>query len=88
MPLWVRTILVTAIPDDVEAAAEGHREHLRQLRGAGRLRSAGEFSKGDGFLDIYEAKDLHEAEDIARSSPLVEEGLGAWIIREWKEIDL
>ena len=86
MPLWVRTLLVTAIPDDVEAAAEGHREHLRRLHEEGKLRAAGEFRRGDGFLDIFEAKDLHEAEQIARSSPLIEEGLGTWMLREWTEI--
>lgn len=88
MPLWVRTLLVTAIPDDVQAASEGHRHHLRQLHDEGRLKAAGEFNRGDGFLDIFEAKDLLEAEQIARSSPLVEEGLGTWMLREWTEIDL
>ena len=86
MPLWVRTLLVTAIPDDVVAASAGHREHLRMLHDEGKLRAAGEFRRGDGFLDIFEAKDLHEAEQIARSSPLVEEGLGTWMLREWTEI--
>lgn len=87
MPLYVRTLLVTGAPEDVEAAARGHREHLRRLRDEGRLRAAGEFRQGDGFLDIFEAKDLLEAEQTARSSPLVEEGLGAWMLREWTELE-
>lgn len=85
MPLWVRTLLLTGPADEVEAALEGHREHLRTLRSEGRLRAAGTFSRGDGFLEIFEAKDLLEAEAVARSSPLVEEGLGAWSLREWEE---
>jgi hypothetical protein len=46
------------------------------------------FRHGDGFLDIFEAKDLLEAEGIARSSPLVEEGLATWMLREWSELEL
>jgi uncharacterized protein YciI len=87
MSLWVRTIVVTAVPGDAAPAIEGHREHLRALRREGRLRAAGAFRHDDGFLDIYEAKDLHEAEAIARSSPLVEDGLGAFTLREWREIE-
>jgi uncharacterized protein YciI len=88
MPLYTRTVLVTGPPDEVSSAAEKHRTHLRELKKAGRLRAAGEFKNGDGFLEIFEAADLLEAESIARSSPLVEEGLGSWMLREWVELDL
>jgi uncharacterized protein YciI len=86
MPLWVRTVLVTALPSDADAAIGGHLDHLRRLRDLGRSRAAGSFTRADGFLDIFEAKDLLEAEEIARSSPLVEGGLAAWTLREWIEI--
>jgi uncharacterized protein YciI len=88
MPLYTRTILVTGPPDEVAAAAEQHKAHLRELGEAGKLRAAGEFKNGDGFLEIFEAADLLEAESIARSSPLVEEGLGSWMLREWIELEL
>ena len=88
MPLWIRTILVTAVPADVEPWLEPHRQHLRSLRAEGRLRAAGAFTRGDGFLEIFEARDLLEAERIARASPLVERGLGAWTVREWREVEV
>ena len=88
MPLYVRTLLVTGPPDEVAVAADRHREHLRDLHGRGRLRVAGEFKDGDGFLEIFEAADLHEAQRIAGSSPLVSEGLGTWMVREWSELEL
>ncbi|HEX6852765.1 MAG TPA: YciI family protein [Candidatus Polarisedimenticolaceae bacterium] len=87
MTLWARTIVVTALPADAAPAIERHVEHLRALRREGRLRVAGSFRNDDGFLDIFEAKDLLEAEALARSSPLVEEGLCAWTVREWREIE-
>jgi uncharacterized protein YciI len=87
MPHYVRTLLVTGPPEEVEAAAERHRVHVRTLRAEGHLHVAGEFPNGDGFLEIFEARDRVAAERIARSSPLVEEGLGSWMLREWIEID-
>jgi len=87
MPLYVRTLLVTGPRDEVEVAARGHREHLRELHRGGRLRAAGELAQGDGFLEIYEADDLLEAQTIAGASPLVTEGLGTWMVREWTELD-
>jgi len=60
-----------------------HRAHLRDLHAQGRLRTAGEFPDGEGFLQIFEARDRMEAESIARSSPLVDAGLVAWMLREW-----
>jgi len=88
MPLYVRTFLVTGPPGEVTAVAAKHEEHLRELKKSGKLRAAGAFTNGDGFLEIFEAKDLLEAEAIARASPLVEEGLGAWMLREWEEMEL
>lgn len=86
MPFWVRTILVTAVPSDAEAAVAAHRAHLTSLRESGRLRIAGLFGRGDGYLDVFEADDLLAAEAIARQSPLVTEGLAAWTLRAWEEI--
>ena len=88
MPHYVRTVLVTGPVDEVREAAAGHIEHLRDLRDRGMLRAAGRLGNDDGFLEIFEAKDRKEAEEIARSSPLVEGGLGAWMIRQWDEIEL
>ena len=88
MALWVRTLLVTGPPDEVTVAAERHRDHLRDLRDRGSLKIAGEMGETEGFLEVYEAADRKEAEEIARSSPLVEDGLGAWMIRPWKDVEL
>ena len=88
MPLFVRTILVTGSGEDVDPARCEHLVHLARLAAAGKIRTAGEFSRGDGYLEIFEANDLYEAEEIARSSPLVELGLGTWMLREWTEIPL
>jgi len=88
MPFYVRTVLVTGPPEQVERAAQGHLEHLRELRDQGKLRAAGEFNDGDGFLEIFEAVDLLEANRIAESSPLIALGLGSWLLREWTELEL
>jgi uncharacterized protein YciI len=88
MPFYVRTLLITGPVDEVEPARRGHEEHLRELRALGRLRAAGEFPDGDGYLEIFEAADRLEAERIAAASPLVSDGLGAWMLREWIELKL
>jgi len=87
MPFYVRTLLVTGPPDEVAAAARAHREHVRELRRQGKLRIAGEFSGGEGFLEIFEAADLHEAQSIGGASPLVFDGLGTYLVREWTEAE-
>ena len=87
MPLYVRTLLVTGPIDEVGEAARGHREHLQELHRGGKLRAAGELGQGDGFLEIFEAGDLLEAQAIAAASPLVAEGLGTWMVREWTELE-
>ncbi|HEX4824392.1 MAG TPA: YciI family protein [Candidatus Polarisedimenticolaceae bacterium] len=88
MPYFVRTILVTGPEDEVAPARREHLEHLRSLADAGKLRAAGAFARGDGFLEILDANDLYEAESLARMSPLVERGLGTWMVREWNEIPI
>jgi uncharacterized protein YciI len=87
MPLFVRTLLVTGPAQDVELASRGHEEQLRELHARGKLRAAGRFKAGDGYLEIFEAADRLEAEAIGRSSPLIEDGLGSWMLREWVECE-
>jgi uncharacterized protein YciI len=86
MALYAMTLLVTGSPDEVGPAAEEYREQLRLLREAGRIRVAGELADGDGFLVIFEVADRLEAEQIARSCPLAEQGLATYMLREWTEI--
>ena len=88
MPSWVRTLRITALPADADPWAEAHLAHLRELRAQGRLRAAGAFPRGDGFLEIFEAADLLEAEETARASPLVTRGLAAWTLEEWRPLDV
>jgi len=86
MPLFVRMLLVTGPPSEVEAASRRHREHLVEVQGSGKLHAAGELADGAGFLEIFEVEDRIEAERIARLSPLVQDGLGTWMLREWREL--
>jgi uncharacterized protein YciI len=85
MPFYARTILITGTEADAGPVREEHLAHLAELHAAGRIRAAGAFAKGEGYLEIFEAKDLYEAEAIARSSPLVVLGLGTYMLREWNE---
>lgn len=85
MPLFLRLLMVCGPPDQVEAAAQGHADQVERLRGAGRVRVAGEFGNGDGYCEILEVEDRLEAERLTRASPLVERGLVSWLLREWIE---
>ena len=88
MPRYVLTLLAVGPPAEVADAAERHRARLRKLSDEGKLILAGAFSGGDGFLEIYEPADRLEADAIARGSPLVEDGLVSWMIREWEPLQL
>jgi uncharacterized protein YciI len=79
-------LLVTGSPDEVEPVANEYREQLRLLREGGRVRVAGEFAAGDGFLVVLEVADRMEAEQLARACPLAEQGLATYMLREWTEI--
>jgi len=85
MSLWLRMLLVTGPPDEVTALAPRHREQVRGLAAAGKLRAAGELGRGDGFVEIFEARDRREAEDVTRANPLVEAGLCSTLLREWSD---
>lgn len=86
MATWIRTIVLTAGDADCEAAVAEHMDHLAVLHAAGRLRVAGELGNKAGFVDVFEAKDLREAEATAALSPLVSLGLGAWSLRPWRDL--
>jgi uncharacterized protein YciI len=86
MPLYVRTILITAPPASVAGPAEGHERQLSELKRRGKLHAAGRLGNGDGYLEIIAAADLLEADEIARASPLIELGLGSWTLRQWVPI--
>ncbi len=86
MATWIRTIVLTAAESDCEAAILEHKAHLAALSAAGRLRVAGELGNGAGFVDVFEANDLREAEATAALSPLVSLGLGAWTLRPWRDL--
>lgn len=83
MPLYVRLLLITGPPEDTEAAAAEHAEHLRDLSRRGKLHLSGAFSDGDGYLEILDVEDLHEAERLNAESPLVRDGLASWTLRAW-----
>jgi uncharacterized protein YciI len=88
VPAWVRTLVPTGPPDQVREASEAHVAHLRDLAAHGRLRFAGRFVPEHGFLDVFEARDLLEAEATAQASPLVAAGLVAWTLREWEALEI
>jgi uncharacterized protein YciI len=85
MPLYVRIVQITGLPEDVERARLEHEAHVEELGGAGRLRAAGEFPGGEGYLEIFEARDRLDAERTAGDSELVRGGHATWILREWVE---
>jgi len=84
MPRYLRLLMVSGPPDEVAVAAQGHVEQLDRLREAGQLQHAGEFANGDGFFEILDVEDRHEAERLTRECPLVERGLTSWLLRELK----
>ena len=84
MPHYLLLLMVSGPPDEVAAAAKAHAEQLEGLRDAGQLQLAGEFANGDGFFEILDVLDRHEAERLTRECPLVERGLTSWILRELK----
>jgi len=88
MAVFALTILMTGPEAEVAPARVRHLEHLRALRRSGRLRAAGEFAGGEGYLELIEAVDRVEAESVVRSSPLVADGLATWMLREWTELAL
>lgn len=84
MPRYLRLLMASGPPDEVAAAARSHIEQLDCQRDAGQLQLAGEFVNGDGFFEILDVEDRHEAERLTRESPLVERGLVSWLLRELK----
>jgi hypothetical protein len=82
MSLWLRIVFVTGVPDEARELVERHRETVRALAGQGTIRMACELGRGDGFVEIFEARDRREAEDTTRALALIEAGLGPMLLRE------
>jgi len=87
MRRWARTIRLTVDAGTAAAELEGHREQLERMSAAGVLRHAWILGEEDGFLEILETADRHEAEAWCRESPLLEAGFAAWSLvpaRPWE----
>ncbi len=82
MPLYLRLLMVSGPPGEVAAAAKRHADDLERLRADGRLRFAGTFVNGDGYFEVLDVKDRHQAERLTRECPLVERGLTSVLLRE------
>ena len=54
MATWARTLVITALPADVDPWTEAHLQQLRGLKGEGRLVAAGAFPRGDGYLELFQ----------------------------------
>ena len=74
-------VRITATAGDTANAIRGHRAQVEQLHEQGRLVWSAAFDNDDGFVEAFRARDRHEAEALAAGSPLVSEGLSAWMLR-------
>jgi uncharacterized protein YciI len=80
--LWIRILFATGSPDEVAAHAPAHREHLRELDAAGKLRVSGELARDLGYVDVIDVRDRREAEALLAASPLVEAGVCSYVLKE------
>jgi uncharacterized protein YciI len=87
MPLYAVTIRITATPDQVVAVLGPQMEMLQELGRTGRIRLAGKLGQDDGFLALFEAKDLLDARATAEAFPLIRDGLASWTLRLFEELD-
>ena len=82
MAWFLRSLLVTGAPEEVEALVPAYREELARLAHTGRLAAHGSMARGAGFFAVLRVTDRHEAEGLTRGNPLVEAGLVSWSLRE------
>ena len=87
MPFYSATIRITAAPPEAAEAAGALESHLRTLGPEGRILLVCRYEKQDGYLVIFQAKDLLSARDMVEALPLVREGLAAWNYREVELIE-
>ena len=87
MPLYAVNIRITATPDQVEPAVPSQVQAFRELERAGRIWLAGRLEQDDGFLAVFEAKDLLDARATAEGFPLIEAGLASWSLRLFEELE-
>jgi uncharacterized protein YciI len=87
MAAYLLALMTTALPDEAAAVEPSLNQRWQALAAEGRLRTVGRLGQGDGVVEIFEARDLHEAEATAAAHPLVLAGLSAWSLWRWEEID-
>ena len=64
-----------------------HRDYLRGLYDAGKLRTSGPWADDTGAMLIYEAADLSEAQQLLDNDPYRTAGVVADArLREWKVV--
>ncbi|MFC4119431.1 YciI family protein [Nonomuraea zeae] len=69
------------------AARPAHREHLRRLKEAGRLVSAGPWADDSGALHVYEVSGESELREILREDPYTAvDGYEIVLLKEWTPI--
>jgi RimJ/RimL family protein N-acetyltransferase/uncharacterized protein YciI len=86
MPKLIKFVILLQVIADVVATLDLVRRHVQYLRNldlAGKLLLAGPFEDQGGGMVIIEARDLHEAVEIARCDPFVTEGARAFEVRQW-----
>ena len=88
MVRYLRVFLSTGHPAELAARLDAHRAQVDGLSADGRLLVAGELQAGDGFFDVLQVDDRHEAERLTRSNPLVEAGLVSWSLRPLERLQL
>ncbi len=86
MPLYAVTIRVTAVPQEAFPALQAQEKLLLEMKSEGRIRMAGKLEQDEGFLAVFEAKDLLDAREIAEGFPLIREGLASWSLRAFDEL--
>lgn len=86
MPLYAVTIRITAVPEEASPVLQAQEERFLEMKSAGRIRLAGRLGEDDGFLAVFEAKDILDARETAEGFPLIRGGIASWSLRAFDEM--
>ncbi len=85
MSLYAVTIRITAVPEEASPALQAQEKLFLEMKSAGRIRIAGKLEQDEGFLAVFEAKDLLDARATVERFPLIANGMSAWNLRLFRE---